>query len=149
MIPAFDLDTGNLPPGVHPAKWADVEAALGFNAHRRALLAGLLAGCRQFKKAGVGVMFINGSFATGRRAPRDFDCCYSPKGVNHHALDTILLEFDSDRQPMKRRYGGEFFPTNLPIQTLEFEGTILEWFQRDKDDRRPKGIIALDLASLP
>ena len=31
MIPEFDI-SGNLPPGIHPATWAEVEARFGVDA---------------------------------------------------------------------------------------------------------------------
>ncbi len=43
MIPAFEPDTGNLPPGVWEATWPEFEARFRYTEHRRVLLAGLRA----------------------------------------------------------------------------------------------------------
>lgn len=149
MLPPFEADTGYLPKGDHSATWAEVETALGFSAKRRALLAALLVGCREFKSAGVKVMFVDGSFATAKRDPGDFDCCYDSSFVDSSMLDPVLLEFEekNGRTAMKEKYLGEFWPSDAPVEELYYHGNIYGFFKLK--DHQHKGIIALDLATLP
>lgn len=62
------------------------------------------------------------------------------------AADPVLLRFDNTRAAQKAKYFGELFPADM------VEGgsgmTFLNFFQRDKDTGRAKGILALDLGSL-
>lgn len=150
MLPAFDSDTGYLPRGLHPASWAELEARLGFNAERQRLLAGLLAGCREFRAAGARVIYVDGSFATSKQRPNDYDCCYSTEGIDSTALDPVLMGLATKqaRALMKFKYMGEFWPAGAPVEDLTFEGVIFDFFQRDKD-RHYKGMVELDLSSLP
>lgn len=148
MIPSFDDETGYLPAGVYPASWQEVVSKFAFSQSRRRLLGGLLAGCRQFRKAGADVMYLDGSFTTSKRDPGDYDCCYDRVGINVDVLDPVLLQFEHDkRTPMRDAYLGEFFPSDAPIETLTYIGTVLTYFQQYQ--HRPRGIVALDLATLP
>ena len=146
-IPKFGQYTKNLPKGVHPASWAEVERAFGFNETRRALLIGLLEGCRALRAAGVSCLYLDGSFVTGKTKPNDYDACYSIRGVKGSLMDAVLLDFSDGRAAMKAKYKGEFFPAE---ERADHEGTpYLEFFQKVKGKRRLKGIIALDLGTLP
>ena len=62
------------------------------------------------------------------------------------AADPVLLIFDNRRAAQKAKYFGELFPADM------LEGgsglTFLNFFQRDKDTGRAKGILAVDLGSL-
>lgn len=145
-IPKFGQYTKNLPKGVHSASWAEIERALGFNYTRRALLAGLLEGCKALRAAGVSCLYLDGSFATGKTKPNDYDACYSIRGVKGSLMDRVLLDFSDERAAMKAKYKGEFFPAEWGADR---QGTpYLEFFQKDRAGRS-KGIIALDLDTLP
>jgi hypothetical protein len=148
MIPDLDAD-GNLPAGVHPATWAELEARCGSNPHRRLLLSGLRRAAEVLKVAGCKTMFVDGSFVTSKDVPSDFDGCWERAGMSLltlQAADPILLTFDNRRAAQKAKYFGELFPADM------VEGgsglTFLNFFQRDKDTGRAKGILALDLGSL-
>ncbi|MGA2133522.1 MAG: hypothetical protein ABSH50_14605 [Bryobacteraceae bacterium] len=58
-------------------------------------------------------------------------------------MDPVFLDFSNSRARQKQRFGGEFFPAELP------EGvtgrTFLEFFQIDKETGLAKGILAIDL----
>jgi hypothetical protein len=142
-LPSFNR-RGNLPAGIHPANWKEVEARFGGTVRRRALLVGLRAAVEALAAAGCKTVFLDGSFVTSKTEPNDYDACWDVTGVDADQLDPVFLDFSDGRAAQKRRYLGEFFPAQLP------EGasgrTFLEFFQRDRN-AYPKGVVALDLTS--
>ena len=147
MIPPFDPDTGNLPPGVREATWEEFIARFGSTPHRLALLAGLKAALDSLRAAGCRRAYVDGSFVTVKGQPGDFDGCWEVDGVDLARLDPVLMTFANRRAAQKRQYGGELFPADW---AADASGTnFLRFFQRDKDTGRPKGIVALDLEGLP
>ena len=140
MIPPFETTLGEdgryqLPPGIHPATWTELDKRFGTNPQRCAILAGLLRALQNLKKAGCQRAFIDGSFITSKEGPGDFDGLWDQDGVNVEALDPVLLDFDGHREAQKAMFMGELFPTSP-----EF----LDFFQHDRDGRA-KGIIQIDL----
>ena len=97
VIPPFDPETGNLPPGVHEATWGELVARYGYNAHRRKLLVRLKAALDALHVAGCRRVYIDGSFVTNKAEPADFDACWEWPGVAPGLLDPILLAFDLGR----------------------------------------------------
>jgi hypothetical protein len=146
MIPPFDA-IGNLPPGVHWATWQEFVGRFGETPHRRRLLAGLKAALDSMQVAGCRTVYIDGSFVTAKDVPNDFDACWDIDGVDPALLDPILLTFNYGRAAQKAQYLGELFPAQFD------EGgsgtTFLEFFQIDKESGNSKGIIAINLRSLP
>jgi hypothetical protein len=146
MLPALTND-GLLPPGIHIAEWAEVWAAFGTNPHRQRLLAGFLRAIRALKVAGCKLVYLDGSFVTGKEKPGDFDGCWEISGVNSASLDPILLTFDSGRLAQKIKYGGELFPATSVANPITMQ-TYIEFFQIDKETGVAKGLIAIDLERL-
>lgn len=146
MIPEFDPD-GNLPCGIHASSWGDLAARFGTNPLRRLLVEGLKAALMALKAAGCRTAYIDGSFVTAKERPGDFDGCWEVAGVNPTMLDPVLLRFDNQRAAQKIKYGGELFPASAKADS---GGTaFVEFFQTDKDTGKRKGIVAIDLGSLP
>lgn len=145
MIPDFQVD-GNLPPGVHWADWAEIQARFGTNPSRRRLLTGLMEALKMLAAAGCAAAYIDGSFVTEKDFPGDFDVCWELRDVDQDQVDPVFFNFDNSRAAQKARFMGEFFPAQLP------EGasgrTFLEFFQTDKDSGSPKGIVAIDLKGI-
>jgi hypothetical protein len=146
VIPAFDAG-GNLPPGIHPASWDEIVTRYATNTRRRELTDGLLAALRSLKRAGCRAAYLDGSFVTAKELPGDFDACWEIAGVDASRLDRELLDFSDRRAAQKTRYGGELFPAETAAEPAGT--TFLDYFQRDRDTGRPKGIIAIDLGALP
>ena len=146
MIPTFDA-AGRLPPGIHGATWDEIQARFGWTPRRRRLLRGLHRGILALQSAGCSRLYLDGSFVTDKPEPGDFDACWDPVGVRAALLDPVLLDLQWPRQAQKRRFSGEFFLANVPAEPA---GTLfLDFFQKDKVDGKPKGIIALDLGGIP
>ena len=146
-VPSFDPVTGNLPPGIHDATWSELETALGWTTQRQQFLDGLRRACEQLRSAGCRRVYVDGSFATAKEVPGDFDGCWEAGGVDASALDPVLLDFSSKRARQKAKYGGELFIANSLAGPTG--ARFLEFFQRDKATGKPKGIIAIDLGGLP
>lgn len=146
MIPGFGGITGNLPKGEHPATWSDVESKLGFSVKRKELLVGLLAACQELKRAGAKTVYIDGSFATKKMNPGDYDGCYFAAEVDDTILDPTLIDFSNERAAMKAKYLGELFPAESSAGFMK--PPYREFFQADKNGRK-KGIVVLDLGTLP
>jgi hypothetical protein len=142
MIGPFQPD-GSLPPGIHPAEWAEIEERFGWTPHRKGLVRGLHEGARLLKEVGCKLIYLDGSFVTAKETPGDFDACWSVNGVDADRLDPVLFDFTNFRAAQKARFQGEFFPAEIP------EGvsgkTFLEFFQTDKESGEPKGVVALNL----
>ena len=145
MIPAFRQD-GQLPRGRHTAQWLDFRLRYGQSQTRKRLCAGLPGALHLLKFAGCRLAYIDGSFVSAKPEPGDFDVCWDVTSVDTDLVPAIFFDFSAGRAAQKAEFAGEFFPAQLP------EGlsgrTFLDFFQRDRDGQ-PKGIVALDLESLP
>lgn len=132
-----------LPPGIHPATFAELEARFATTKHRRELFEGFKAGCKLLAEAGCTAVYIDGSYITNKDIPGDFDACWDEAAVDFNTLDTTLWTFDNKRAAQKAKFKGEFFPqtaqavANPPLNFLSF-------FQRDRNSPTPKGIVKLD-----
>ena len=145
MVPPFDTD-GLLPPGVHWAGWDELVDRFGGSPWRQRLMVGLRAVLDDLKRAGCRVVYLNGSFVTGKSVPNDYDACWEEDGVDPMALHPVLLTFDPGRAAQKAKYMGELFPASIIADTDGL--SFFEFFQTDRNTGRPKGIIAIDLGGL-
>jgi hypothetical protein len=74
MIPPFD-DSGRLPPGIHPATLAEIDARLGqMSELRRVPMESVRWMINLARRAGVLRVIWNGSFVTDIIEPNDVDC---------------------------------------------------------------------------
>ena len=145
MIPP-SLPNGNLPPGIHEATWQEVAHCFGTNPHRQALLDGLFQARQNLKHAGCAKVYLNGSFVTYKEHPGDFDAAWETCGVNPDLLHPALRDFSNSRRAQKQTYRGELFYADAAAD--EHGRTFIEFFQTDRE-RNPKGIVAIDLRTLP
>ena len=107
---------------------------------------GLLEAARILARAGGRTLYIDGSFVTVKSFPGDFDACYDIAGVSAHLLDPVFFNFANKRAAQKARFKGELFVANA----LAAPGaSFFDFFQKDKHTGMPKGIVSLDLGSLP
>jgi len=144
LPPPFDR-RGYLPPGIHLTTWPEFVARFGRGAHRRKLLAGLRDATQLLHRAGCRRIYVDGSFVTSKRRPRDFDACWDADGVNMVFLYRIaptLLDFRQGTSAQKALFGGELFLA--AAKEIKSGATFLDFYQTDMEDR-PKGIVAIDL----
>jgi hypothetical protein len=144
VLPELDAD-GLLPPGTHPASWAEIVGRLGDTTHRDELLAGLRAALENLRAAGCQRAYLDGSFVTGKEVPNDYDMCWDMDGVEVALLDPVLRDVRPPRAAQQAKYRGDILPNMV-------EGNsgmpFVDFFQHDKVTGRAKGIIAIDLGEL-
>jgi hypothetical protein len=145
MLPTFGAD-GLLPAGEHAATWDEVTTHLAWNAHRQRLLGGLQAALVPLRTAGCRRLYLDGSFATNKELPSDYDAAWDPSGVDLTLLlrlEPVFFDFSSMRAAQKTKYLGEFFPSTAVADAV---GTrFWQFFQIDKNTGSPKGIVVLTL----
>jgi hypothetical protein len=147
MIPEFE-SSGILPAGVHKTSLAEFCERFGCNEHRQRLLTGFNCAVDYLRFAGCRLVYVDGSFVTNKKQPRDYDAAWQPQGVD---VDMLLQAepcfglFDNGRAAQKTRLLGEWFPADMSEQLSG--KTFLDFFQHDKDLGVQKGIIAIDLNS--
>ncbi len=145
MIPDADPTTRHLPPGMHSATWEEVVKRFSGNSYRMRLVEGLLAACKELARAGCKSVLLNGSFVSLKAFPGDYDAAWDPSGVVPSLLDPVLLDFSNGRAAMKAKYYGELFPENAFAAP---GSTFREFFKTDRDGRE-KGVVLIDLETLP
>lgn len=142
MIPDW-LANGDLPPAIHYAQWGEVEHRLAFNPRREHLFAGFREACKLLARAGCRLVYLDGSFVTTKPYPGDFDACWDIQDVDEEVLDPVFWNFTQGRAAQKKRFGGEFFPAQLPEGAMA--RAFVELFQVNKLTGTSKGIIAIRL----
>lgn len=150
VIPPHDPDSGNLPSGIHAATWTEIVERFGSNTHRQRLLMGLERALRALRLFGCRRFYLDGSFVTSKVLPGDWDGCWEAEGVDIARLalhEPLLWDDVIGRPSQKRMWGGDLFPVRVAGTT--FDRGIFDGFQRDKVTDAPKGIIMLDLDTLP
>ena len=129
MIPPFDAD-GLLPPGVHPATLAEVEARFGAGSEiRRAQMQSITWLVDLANRAGVARIVLNGSFVTNIIEPNDVDC--------------VLLigpGFPKDAAAERDLRDGLPFLELLLVAQSDFDYFVNRFFAFDRT-RQPKGMI--------
>jgi hypothetical protein len=136
-----------LPPGVHVATLDEVEVAFATNARRRELFEGIVVALDKLRIAGCPTAYIDGSYASGKPMPGDFDACWDPAGVDVNRLDPVFLDFDNGRSNQKAAFKGEFFPSSMTC--ADVGSSFVEFFQRDRFTGNRKGIISISLQTDP
>jgi hypothetical protein len=145
LIPLAGSPWDVLPPGIHTASVAEVEAAFAYNAQRRSILDGFLAGVTSLATAGCGTILLDGSFVSAKPVPGDFDACWEPAGVDFDRLDPIFDDFENGRANQKARFKGEFFPSTLIA--ADIGRAFVEFFQVDRFTGRRKGILSIAIGT--
>lgn len=129
MIPSFD-DSGFLPPGVHPATLAEIEARFGRDSElRRAQMESVRWMVELAVRAGVQRIVLNGSFVTDIMEPNDVDC-------------VLLVGPDFPKDPSAEKdilAGLPFLDVGL-VDAEEFDYFVNRFFAFDRV-RQSKGMI--------
>lgn len=137
---------GKLPPGEHPVSWPDLVAIFGQRSVKRKLVAeGLRKFALALRAAGGRWLFVDGSFATSRERPGDWDGCFLSTGLDWQAVDPRLNDIKTHRDAIKADYKCDVFPAE---ETNGFLGPpFRDFFQQDRAGN-PKGILVLDLETV-
>lgn len=151
MIPSLHVVANSpwslLPPGIHPATLDEIRAAFATNARRRDLFDGLVDALGRLRFAGCTIVYVDGSFTSGKPFPGDYDACWDPNGVDQTRLDAVFLDFDNGRANQKASFKGEFFPSSMIC--TDIGATFVEFFQRDRFTGGQKGIVSVSLQTDP
>lgn len=151
MIPGLILVSGSpwavLPPGIHQASLDEVAATFGTNAWRRELFSGFVEACRRLRRAGCSIVYLDGSYVTGKPRPADFDACWDPSGVDGGRLDPVFLQFADGRKAQKAAFKGEFFPS--AAMCADVGQAFIDFFQRDRFTGKQKGILYISISADP
>jgi hypothetical protein len=120
MLPAFD-NNGRLPPGIHPAPLAEVEARFGRGSElRRIQFESVRWMIDLAKRAGVHRIILNGSFVTDIIEPNDVDCALlvgpgvpvEPEAVAELEAGLPFLQVQLVRQDLFDDYVNVIFATD-------------------------------------
>ncbi len=134
MIPAF-TSTGVLPPGIHPATLAEIDARFGRQSEiRRAQMESIRWMIDLAAQAGVRRIVLNGSFVTDIMEPNDVDCVLllSIKRTGEMAdAEELLLK------------GLPFLDISL-VRQMDFDFFVDEFFAADRR-HQAKGMIEVKL----
>jgi len=147
MAVPFDPVSGYLPVGMHSYAWSDFTAGFVWNQRRRYLAGGLYRALNNLRNANCRAAIVDGSFATAKELPRDYDAAFDPVGVNGNLVDPVLLRHNDGRKAMKAKYLGDVFPWGNVACSVT--GMIYQdFFQHDRSGET-KGVVLLDLKRLP
>ena len=151
MIPQLVILEGSpwavLPPGIHQADLDEIKATFATNTWRRDLFNGFVEAAGRLRSAGCSIIYLDGSYVTGKPRPRDFDVCWDPIGVDHRKLDPIFLDFNNTRVAQKAAFKGEFFPSST--MCVNVSQTFLEFLQLDRFTGKKKGLVSVSLSIDP
>jgi hypothetical protein len=151
MIPQLITIEGTpwnvLPPGVHNGSFEEVKETFATNAWRRDLFDGLVDASIRLYQAGCRIVYLDGSYVTGKPHPGDFDACWDPTGVDLAKLDCVFLDFKNGRAAQKAAFKGEFFPS--ATMCADVGRTFLEFFQLERFTGKQKGIVSISLLADP
>lgn len=94
--------------------------------------------------AGCATVWIDGSFVSRERWPRDFDLCYDPRGVTPARLPPVLQDLSSGRRAQKLAFGGEALPADFPFNWGGL--SVRQVFARSREGEA-KGVVELNLST--
>ena len=133
MIPSFD-DSGFLPPGIHSATLAEIEARFGRESElRRVQMESVRWMVDLAIRAGVQRIVLNGSFVTDIMEPNDVDCVL-----------LFLPGHRRERAAVKELRGGLPFLEMKLVGQEDFDGYVNVTFGTDRVGV-PKGMIEVQL----
>ncbi|MFY9658121.1 MAG: hypothetical protein WAK01_16335 [Methylocystis sp.] len=147
LVPLLGSPWAVLPPGAHKASLDEVAAAFATNAWRRELFDGLVHASGKLRLAGCALIYLDGSYVTGKPRPNDFDACWDPSGVDVTKLDPVFLQLAPGRTAQKSAFKGEFFPSSM--MCADVGQSFVEFFQIDRFTGKQKGIISIPLSADP
>ena len=141
-------DDENLDPGVHYMTLDKLTEEFGFSEKRRELIDSISKVAKILKDIGCPVLYIDGSFASSKLEPNDWDGCYecSKEYSNFFEMirekEPVLLQFENNREKQQQKYQCDLFPHWFKADI--FGRTYWEFFQQTREGE-PKGIIAIKL----
>lgn len=141
---------GILRRGIHTLTWEEFSKQFAYNLKRQKLLRGLLRGIRLLQALDCCAVYIGGSFVTTKEFPSDVDVVWESTGMSFERVkrnSPIFFEMTPGSPEQKARFNSEFYPSEGKegISGL----TFLEFFQRDWQEGRQRGIVKIDITYIP
>ncbi|MEJ0070734.1 MAG: hypothetical protein WDO24_20650 [Pseudomonadota bacterium] len=96
------------------------------------------------KQAGCKTLYVDGSFVTDKKVPKDWDGCFDASGVDWLLMDPIVAN-PSNQPAIQAKYRANLFRADSVEASIGL--TFRQFFQQDRQGN-PKGIIALDLSTV-
>ena len=140
MIPDFEK-SGNLPPGIYTVTIEEFEEHYVNNIKRRELYNGLRRVINDLKDIGCKTIYVDGSYVTNSRFPKDIDVCWEHRGIS-----TGIAK--SKKPNIFNGMSKEIYNCDLyPAYHIESGSEIffIDFFKRDKSSGLEKGIIRIDI----
>ena len=96
-------------------------------------------------EAGCRVVFVDGSFVTRERYPKDFDVCYEEDGLDLEVLHPVIKDVSLRRAAQKRFFAGEALPFKFPFDRSG--RTVREAFAGTREGEA-EGLVRLELETV-
>jgi len=145
VIPAFTKE-GYLPPGIYEISLDELEERFAYTIWRKELSENLVRLINDLKNIGCTAIYVDGSFTTIKRLPKDIDVCWEDTGIDYDMAEgimPILFDFANKRANQQLRYKCDIFPAHF---IADNNGILyLDFFQKDKATNNPKGIIKINI----
>lgn len=126
--------------------WSDLVAGFGQGSVKRKLATeGLRRFALMLRAAGGKWLFVNGSFASGRERPSDWDGCFLSAEIDWQVADPRLRDIQANRDSLKADFRCDVFAA----ETINRETgkPFRDFFQQERTGK-PKGILVLDLETV-
>lgn len=148
-LPLFTMK-GYLPPGEHRATWNEFSTRFGTSPERLKLIEGLKTAVLELGSAGVGEVYLGGSFVTRKGRPADFDGGWNSRHADFRALelnDSVLLK---SSEVQRQALGGHLFKDTVGRPPYGYiQVPVSEFFRMNTRTRSEVGLVVLDLANSP
>ncbi len=142
MIPDLTPE-GLLPPGIHETTLVEVRRRFGRqNAARRRIMKGLEEVAREALAAGALDLYVDGSFATSKKEPGDWDGILIVP-LAGFSTGSKQVRFFTDLPALKKNFHADLFMLYEDDNEV-IDHYLKDVFARDRE-KRPKGILRLRL----
>lgn len=148
-LPLFTVK-GFLPPGEHRATWTEFSTRFGTSPERLKLLEGLKGAVRELGNAGVGEVYLGGSFVSRKRRPADFDGGWNSRHADLRALELSDSALLKSSEFQRQTLGGHLFKDIVGRPPYgHIQVPVREFFRMNTRIRAEVGLVVLDIAKSP
>lgn len=137
--------SGLLKSNIYEMTLTEFEEAFVNNSSRERIFKGLLLLIEHLREIGCITIYIDGSYVTKKQRPNDVDVCWVvEKGSMGMAEEKFpwLADPENNIKYLNANYCADVFPSDFLMYS---GGTILDFFQKDKETHKLKGIIKMNI----
>ena len=146
MIPIFE-SSGNLPQGIHVATIEEFEARFSNTIKRKQLFEKLIEIIDLLRKFDCEAIYVDGSYVTNKRLPKDIDICWEDVDESGNELydfaELMAPILFAPREEQQKKYKADILPAHF--KSIEKKKFFINYFQQDKTTQLPKGIIKIKI----